>query len=127
MAFQSILENAVKKFNDRFKVKPEFQKILQKYDGRSVTLNIKGDTIYVFYLSSSGVTLKTSPKEDPEDMYVEMDKDIFGRFLEERRLNVQDLLRGRIKWKNISLKQVKEIKKILGISSLKDLKDKKLA
>ena len=120
MAFQEILQNAVKKFNERVKVKPEYQTVIQKYNGRTVTLNIKGDTAYIFHLSSDRITLEVLPEnnDNPKDMYVEMDKETFKRVLEERRLNIQDLLRGKIKWKNISLKDVKEIKKILGIKSL---------
>lgn len=126
MAFQEILQNAVKKFNERVKVKPEYQKIIQKYNNRTVTLNIKGDVVYTFYLSSNRITVEVSPEDNnlnPKDMYVEIDKEIFKRVLEEKRLSVQDLLRGKIKWKNISLKDVREVKKILGIKSL-NFKDK---
>lgn len=120
MAFQEILRNAVKKFNERVKVKSEYQKIIQKYDGRTVTLNIKDDTAYIFHLSSNRITLEILPENNnnPKDMYVEMDKETFKKVLEERRLNAQDLLRGKIRWKNISLKDVREIKRILGVKSL---------
>jgi len=118
MAFQEVLENAVKKFNNRVKFKSEYQKILEKYAGRIVTLNVKDDAIYIFHLSSNEVKLEISSENHEEDMYLETSKEIFQKIIEERRISPQDLLRGRIKWKNISLKDVRRIKKILGIKSL---------
>ncbi|RJX15955.1 hypothetical protein CW703_02915 [Candidatus Bathyarchaeota archaeon] len=118
MAFQEVLENAVKKFNNRVKFKSEYQKILEKYAGRIVTLNVKDDAIYIFHLSPNEVKLEISSENHEEDMYLETSKEIFQKIIEERRISPQDLLRGRIKWKNISLKDVRRIKKILGIKSL---------
>ncbi len=118
MAFQSILENAVEKFNKRVKDRPEFQKVLEKYKGRLVTINIQNDATYIFHLNPDNVTLTVSSENNQEDMYIEISKEVFQKIIENRRINLQDLLHGRIKWKNISLKEVKQIKKILGIKSL---------
>jgi len=118
MSFSEVLGKAVKKFNEKYILIPEIKKVFDKYKGRSVTLNITDDTIYVFHFKDDGITFETSPQKSPNDMYIETCKEVFQRIVEERKIRVQDVLQGKISWKNINLRDVRSIRKLLKLKHL---------
>ncbi len=122
MSYQNFLEHVIAKFNERLPSKPEFKEFADEYDGRNVTLKIKKDAVYVFHISKNGgIHLAVSDSvKFKDDMYIETDKEVFDSMIKQRKLNIQHLLLGKIKWKNINLMEVSKIKKIFGADSLKD-------
>ncbi len=115
MSFKDRFEAGVAKFNLRAKSDPQIQEALRQYAGRSVTLKVTDDTVYVFYLEKDGIRLEVTPENAPEDMYLETSKEILQRMIDEKKLNPADLLLGRIKWRNIGLKEVSIVRKIMGV------------
>ena len=114
MAFRKRFEEGIVKFNVKAKGRLEIQEVLEEYDGRSITLRVTDDAVYLFKISREGLSLEVSPESLPEeDMYLETNSEILRRMLEEKRLNPTDLLLGRIKWRNISLKEVSIVKRLL--------------
>lgn len=114
MSFKERFDNGIIKFNKRLQNEPQLRDVLKEYDGRTIVLKVTDDTVYVFYLSVDGLSLSVSPENCPEDMYLETSKEILQKMMDEKRVNVIDLLTGKIKWKNISLKEINVVKKILG-------------
>lgn len=122
MSYQTYLEHVISEFNKRLSSKPAFKEFANEYDGRTVTLKIKKDAVYVFLISKDdGMRLTVSDTVKFKDgMYVETDKEVFDSMIKQRKLNIQYLLLGKIKWKNINLTEVSKIKKIFGVESLKE-------
>jgi hypothetical protein len=94
MSFKERFEAGVEKFNLRVKADSQVQEALKLYAGRSITLKVTDDTIYVFYLERDGVRLEVSPDKIPDDMYLETSKEILQRMIDEKKLNPADLLLG---------------------------------
>lgn len=123
MSYKAYLDHVVSEFNKRLPSKPEFKEFLEEFHGRTFTLKIKKDAIYVFSISKNkGLHLTVSDSAaSKDDMYIETDKEVFDSMVRRRKINIQHILLGKIKWKNIDLTDVSKIKKIFGIQSLKDL------
>lgn len=113
MAFQERFESGVARFNEKVRGSPEILEVLEEYDGRSITLRVTDDTVYVFKIGREGLSLEVSPANPPEDMYLETSSQVLRRMLDEKKLNPTDLLLGKIKWRNISLKEVSIVKRLL--------------
>ena len=122
MLYKAVLENLVSKFNERLPSKPEFKEFLNAYHGRNIIIKIKKDAVYVIHISKEkGLGLAITDSATPkEDMYVEMDKAIFDNMINQRKINLQHILLGKIKWKNINLTEISKIKRIFGMHSFKD-------
>ncbi|MCX8175636.1 MAG: hypothetical protein N3E48_00175 [Candidatus Bathyarchaeota archaeon] len=118
MAFSDILDKAVKRFNEKYIFLPEIREVFNKYRGRSITLNITDDTIYIFHFKDEGIVLETSPQNPLKDIYIETRKEVFQRIIEERKVRVQDVLQGKISWKNISLRDIRSIGRLLKLKHL---------
>ncbi|MEM3736930.1 MAG: SCP2 sterol-binding domain-containing protein [Candidatus Bathyarchaeia archaeon] len=115
MAFRDLFEDAIVKFNDRAKTNPDYQEVLREYNGRTVSFQIEDDTTYVISISMEGSSLTVSPQNSKEDMVLQTSKSIMDKMINERKVDAMDLLMGRIKVKNITLKEVSVIKKLLKI------------
>lgn len=118
MAFNEILGKAIKRFNEKYIFLPEIREVFNKYKGRSITLNITDDATYVFHFRDEGIVLETSPQNPLKDIYIETCKEVFQRIIEERKVRVNDVLQGKISWKNISLRDIKSIGKLLKLKHL---------
>lgn len=118
MSFSEVLDKAVKKFNEKYIYMPEVKSAFDRYRGRSLTLNINDDTIYVFHFKDHEIVLEVSPKKIPDDMYVETSKEVFQRIVEERKVRVPDLLQGKISWRNINLRDLRSLRKLLKLKHL---------
>ena len=115
MAFTERFNAGIKKLRDKVKHNPAFSEALEQYDGRSITLKVTDDATYVFHISKDGITMEVSPENPPEDMWLETSSQILKKMLDEKRVNPTDLLLGRIKWKNIGLREVGVVRKLLGL------------
>jgi len=113
MAFRERFESGIARFNEKAKGSPEILEVLEEYDGRTITLKVTDDTVYVFKIGKEGLSLEVSPFNPPEDMYLETSSQILRRMIDEKKLNPVDLLLGKIKWRNISLKEVNIVKRLL--------------
>ena len=122
MLYNEVLETIVSKFNTRLPSKPEFKEFLNAYHGRNIVIKIKKDAVYLIHISKEkGLDLTITDSATPkDDMYIEMAKDIFDSMINQRKINLQHILLGKIKWKNINLTEVSKIKRIFGVHSLKD-------
>ncbi|RLI28226.1 hypothetical protein DRO53_02105 [Candidatus Bathyarchaeota archaeon] len=115
MAFAERFNAGIRKLKEKLKEKPELAEALEEYDGRTLTLNVTDDAVYVFHISREGVTMEVSPEKPPEDMYLETSSKILGRMLDEKRVNPVDLLTGKIRWRNIGLREVEVVRRLLGV------------
>ncbi|MHC1586345.1 MAG: hypothetical protein ACXQTV_02220 [Candidatus Hecatellaceae archaeon] len=115
MAFTERFKAGLEKLREKAKSSPEFSEALAEYDGRSITLKVTDDVTYVFHISREGITMEVSPENPPDDMYLETSSEILQRMLDEKKLNPMDLLLGRIKWRNIGLREVDVVKRLLGV------------
>ena len=115
MAFRERFEAGIAKVNGRIPSDPQLQQALEEYHGRTVTLKVTDDATYVFHISREGLTMEVSPETLPEDMYLETSSQILQRMLDEKTLNPADLLLGRIKWRNIGLREVNIVRRLLGL------------
>lgn len=114
MAFKERFERGIAKFNEKARNTPEILEVLEEYDGRTVTLKVTDDTTYLLKIGREGLFLEVSPEKFPEgDMYLETSSQILQRMLDEKKLNPADLFLGKIKWKNIGLKEVNVVKRLL--------------
>ncbi|WP_309493251.1 SCP2 sterol-binding domain-containing protein [Candidatus Hecatella orcuttiae] len=115
MSFKERFDNGIIKFNKRLQSEPQLRDLLKEYEGRTIVLKVTDDAVYVFHLSVDGLRMTVSPENCPEDMYLETSKEILQKMIDQKRVNVIDLLTGKIKWRNISLKEVNVVKKVLGM------------
>lgn len=117
MSFQERFQRGAVKFNERVKEDPNFKSFLEKYHGKMLVLKIRDDATYVLTITLTGLSLEVSPPtlpDGPEVMYLEMDTEHLKRLIEEHTVNPADLLFGKIKWKNIGLKEVDIVRKMIG-------------
>jgi flavodoxin len=112
--FKSIFEEGVAKANEKAKTDPEIQNALREYNGRTFVLKVIDDTVYMFTFAAGGIALTVSPTTYPEDMYLETDRERLKKIIYEQRVDPMDLMTGKLKWRNIGLKEVNLVKRILG-------------
>jgi hypothetical protein len=113
MEFQKTFQESIGKVNDLVKTHVKIKSALHKYDGRTLVLNILDDSVYVFKISKNGIILEISPNSHPNDMYLEMDKKRAEKLINHRQISGLDIMLGKIKYRNISLKDVNFFKEIL--------------
>jgi hypothetical protein len=113
MSFTELFKHGLGKFNPKIENESKIKEILEEYDGREITVKVTDDTTYVFHLSPQGVTLDISPRNLPDDIYLETSKEILQKMIDRKRVDVSDVLKGRIKWKNITRKEISLIKQIM--------------
>jgi hypothetical protein len=117
MRFHNIFSKGVEEANRRLRYDSQIQRALVEYDGRKVVINVTDDAIYVFTISSNGITYTYSPSAIPDDMYVETDSEIMNELIQGRINAVRAVLlraTGRIKTKRIRPKEINLIRKLLG-------------
>ena len=113
MAFQNTFQESIEKVNRLARSNPQIRNGLQKYDGRALVLNVLDDSVYVFEISKNGIKLEISPYSYPDDMYLEMDKKRTEKLILHKQISGFDIILGKIKYRNISLKDFNFFKEIL--------------
>ncbi len=113
MSYQEIFQEGVAKANQKAKTDPQIKDALEKYDGRTFVFNVTDDAVYVFKIFRDEIRLEISPSSHPDDMYLEMDKKKADNLVYRRHVSTLDIVFGRIKFRNISLKDVNFFKDIL--------------
>jgi len=113
MSFTELFKHGLDKFNPRIEKEDKIREVLEEYDGRDITVKVKGDTAYVFHLSPKEVTIDISPQNLPDDIYLETSREILQKMLDKKRVDISDVLHGRIKWKNIGRREISLIKQVL--------------
>ena len=113
MSFAELFQHGLNKFNPRIEKESKIMEILEEYDGRDITVKVDDDTIYVFHLSPKGVTLEISPQNPPNDIYLETSKAVLRKMIDKRRVDISDILQGKIKWRNIGRREISLIKQVL--------------
>ena len=117
MAFQNIFREGINQVNNRARYDRQIQYVLNKYNGRAFVLNVTDDTTYLFYISSSGVTLTVSPPSCPNDMYLETRSEIIRKIMERKigAFHIPWLLAmGQIKYRNISVDEINLVRRLVG-------------
>jgi hypothetical protein len=89
---------------------PEIQNALNRYDGRSLVLNVDDDGVYVFQISSHGIDYELNPQTIPNDMYARMDIGTARKLVYTQNLGFFDLLR--IEHRNIGMEDIGFIKQL---------------
>jgi len=113
MAYQQILGEDIGKLGERALKNPKIREGLVKYDGRTLVLKVQEDAVYVFHISKDGVSLEVNPPSYPYDMYAEMNIERADKMIRKGKVNPLDVVRKKIKHKNISMSDIDFIKEIL--------------
>jgi len=118
MSFAERFQRGVVKFNEKAKGDPLFKGFLEEYGGRRLVLKVRDDATYVLTITPVGLSLEVSPStlppDSPDVMYLEMDSEALRRLIDDHYVNPMDLVFGRIKWRNIGLKEVSLVKRMIG-------------
>ena len=116
LEFYELFEDGVETINKKAQTDISLQKVLREYQGKNVHLKIIKDALYTFKISSAGVSLTTSETVNPEDMFIQIDRETAEKLLN-REINPLQItsmvLFGKIKIQNIGPKEIDLVKKIV--------------
>jgi len=110
--FDGIFRQAVSEINQMRNNDFEVQDALSRYNGRNITLVVNGDGVYVFYISSDGVSYELNPPSIPNDMYARMDIGRARKLVYTQNLGLPDIFA--IEHRNIGLGDIQFLRFILG-------------
>ena len=113
LEFDNIFRDTINRINRERLKNPKIQNALNRYHGRSLVFRVKGDATYVFYITRDGVKYELNPAHIPDDMYVEMDISRARKLIYNKTLGIMDI--PLIKYKNITLADIKIKKKLFGV------------
>jgi len=112
MAFQSSFADAVKRVSEKIATDVDLRKVLEQYDGRTITVDIKGDSIYVIRIFKDRVELATAPDSYDGDMYIQTDLDTARQLFRDHKIDPLRLMK--IKTRRIGLNEINIARKLFG-------------
>lgn len=117
LSFNETLQENIDEVNKRMKTDSAIREVLKQYDGKRVAVNIVRDATYIVIISSEGVSMTTSEKPNPEDMYIEIDKEMAEKLLH-REIDplkiISMVLFGKIKIRNIGTEEIDLVRRLVG-------------
>ncbi len=117
LSFNETLQENIDEVNKKMKTDSAFREVLKQYDGKRVAVNIVRDATYIVIISSEGVSMTTSEKPSPEDMYIEIDKEMAEKLLN-REIDPLKILSmvlfGKIKIRNIGTEEIDLVRRLVG-------------
>ena len=117
MSYDDIVKESIERITERSKSNKELKRILKEYDGKRLVVNVVDDVTYAVNISSDGLSVDTSTTANPEDMYLEIDKDAIKKIINQE-INILSvttlLLSGKIKIRNIGAKELDLIREFFG-------------
>lgn len=117
MSYNEFLQKSIDEINRRVESDSELKDVLKKYDGKRLVLNLMNDATYAINISSENVSLETSATSNEEDMYLEIDKEVIKKILNQEMNMLQAaslLLTGKIKIRNIGMEEFDLVQKFFG-------------
>lgn len=116
MAYTHFMQKSIDEINKQAETDTTLQDLLSQYEGRTVTLHIIDDANYVVSISKAGVSLATLKDATSEDMYIETDvktvKELMDQEIDPLKI-ASMVFFGKIKIKNIGIKEIDFVKRIL--------------
>jgi hypothetical protein len=117
LSYDDIVKESIERINERSKSDEELKRILKEYDGRRLVVNVVDDVTYAVNISSDGLSVDTSTTVNPEDMYLEIDKDAIKKIVNQE-INILSaatlMLSGKIKIRNIGAKELDLVRGFFG-------------
>jgi len=105
MSVSRILETFITEANKELKKDESLQKVLKPYIKRRLLLNVKGDSKYSIDIIPEGLALKKERiVRRANDMYLEIDKNMFTNILRRQRLRMSEI--RFIKHSNITIREL---------------------
>jgi len=117
LSYDDIVKESIERINERSKSDKELKRILKEYDGKRLVVNVVDDVTYAVNISSDGLSVDTSTTANPEDMYLEIDKDAIKKIVNQE-INILSaatlMLSGKIKIRNIGAKELDLVRGFFG-------------
>jgi len=117
LSYDDIVKESIERINERSKSDEELKRILKEYDGKRLVVNVVDDVTYAVNISSDGLSVDTSTTANPEDMYLEIDKDAIKKIVNQE-INILSaatlMLSGKIKIRNIGAKELDLVRGFFG-------------
>jgi hypothetical protein len=117
LSYDDIVKESIERINERSKSDKELKQILKEYDGKRLVVNVVDDVTCAVNISSDGLSVDTSTTANPEDMYLEIDKDAIKKIVNQE-INILSaatlMLSGKIKIRNIGAKELDLVRGFFG-------------